>query len=178
MLKPLVVILFCTSVLTLSGCASKVPTFADRVLADGESRIDIAELWQDGNKAVLNGEKQMKAGRKAIATGRADVSKGEQYVAAGNLTVKEQRNAYQALLQRAMQHDNANTALKTADKLTDIAKEWQDAEEKIAEGKALIKSGKANIAEGESDLNEGQQLIKSGREKMREAESRYQKKEE
>ena len=47
-MKGIVLIIFLAGLANITGCATKPLTFGDRVLAEGESRIEIAEQWEQG----------------------------------------------------------------------------------------------------------------------------------
>lgn len=173
-MKGIICILFVTGLATITGCATKSPTFGDRILAEGETRIEVAEQWAQGKNESITGEKQIRGGRTLVEKGRADLRKGEQLIASGNVEVQTNRQAYQSLSQTAQGIDSGELALERVAKLRKTAKEWEDGEEKIVEGNKLIQRGNKKISEGESEISKGQQLIVSGREKMLAAESRYQ----
>jgi len=169
----LLIIVFIVAFMGISGCATKPPTFGDRILAEGESQIKIAERWNEGKKESIKGEKLVLKGRRIVEKGRANLREGEQAIASGNAAVQTNRQAYQALSQTAQGIDSAETASVRAGKLRKIANAWEDGEAQIADGKELIQRGNARISEGESLISEGQALIKRGRDKMQGAESRY-----
>jgi len=169
-------IIFALSIVMLIciwGCALKAPSFGDKVLAEGESRIEIADLWEQGKNESQKGEKQVLKGRKLVEKGRSDLREGESFIASGNLAVQNNRQAYQALSQISQGTASAEEAFGRAAKLKKIANAWEDGEEKIKKGNGLIHRGNALIDEGESEIRKGQQLIERGRDKMQEAESRY-----
>ena len=176
-MKHIIFIFFLTGlVVNLTGCVTKPPTFGDRVLAEGESRIEIAEQWEQGKKDSIAGEKQVKDGRKLVEKGRSDLRNGEQLIASGNGEVQTNRQAYQAISQTAQGIDSGEVALERVAKLKKIAKAWEKGEEKIGEGNKLIQRGNKKISDGETEIRKGQELIVVGREKMQDAESHYQKK--
>ena len=175
-MKGIVLIIFLACVANITGCATKSPTFGDRVLAEGESRVEIAEQWEQGKNDSKAGEKQVRNGRKLVEKGRSDLREGEQLIASGNVEVQTNRQAYQALSQTAQGVDSGEVALERVTKMKKIAKAWEDGEEKIAGGNKLIQRGNIKISEGESEIRKGQALIERGRDKMQNAESRYQKK--
>ena len=55
-MKDAIFILFLAGLVSITGCATKPPTFGDRVLAERESRIEIAAQWEQG-KLVLKSTK-------------------------------------------------------------------------------------------------------------------------
>jgi hypothetical protein len=173
-MKALISTIFLTGLLSLSGCTTSPPTFGNRVLAEGESRIEIAEQWEQGQKESIAGEKKVRTGQELVEEGRSYLREGEQLIALGNVEVKTNRQAYQALSQTAISIDSGEAALEKVSKLKEIAKEWEDGEEKISEGNKLIQRGNVSISEGESEIGKGQELIVRGRDKMQDAESRYQ----
>ena len=175
-MKNTIFILFLAGLVNITGCATKPPTFGDRVLAEGESRIEIAEQWEQGKNDSISGEKQIRNGRKLVEKGRSDLREGEQLIASGNVQVLTNRQAYQSLSQTAQGIDSGEIALERAAKLRKIAKDWEDGEKKIADGNKLIQRGNTKISEGESEISKGRKLIVRGRDKMQDAESRYQKK--
>ena len=77
--------------LLLAGCASAPPTFGDRVMADGQARVDIAQQWEQGSAAATRGEAQVKQGRRLLEKGRAELREGEAWIAAGNAAVQNSR---------------------------------------------------------------------------------------
>lgn len=173
MLKSILVI-FIFSLWGAIGCASKSPSFGDRVMADGESRVAIAEQWEEGKSESKKGEKQVRQGRKIVEKGRADLRKGEQLIAAGNVAAQTNRQAYQALSQTVLGEYSADSASDRVSKLKKYTKAWEEAEEEIAEGNKLIQRGNSRVSEGESEIRKGQKRIERGRAKMQDAESRYQ----
>ena len=175
-MKVTIFILVLAGLVNIVGCATKPPTFGDRVLAEGESRIEIAEQWEQGKNESIAGEKQIRRGRKLVENGRSDLREGEQLIASGNVEVQTNRQAYQALSQTAQGIDSGEVALERVAKLKKIANDWEDGEEKIAKGHKLIQRGNTKISEGESEISKGQELIVGGRDKMQNAESLYQKK--
>lgn len=177
-MRNIVIILLLAGLVNICGCATQPPTFGDRVLAEGESHIAIAEQWEQGKSDSIAGEKQVRNGRKLVESGRSDLREGEQLVASGNVEVQTNRQAYQALVQTAQGVDSGELALERVSKLKKIAKAWEDGEEKIVEGNEFIHSGNKKISNGESEIRKGQELIVQGRDKMQDAESRYQKKTE
>ena len=174
-MKHLIFIIFLTGFVSITGCTTK-PNFGDRVLAEGESRVEIAELWEQGKKDSVAGEKQVKNGRKLVEKGRSDLRKGEQLIASGNVEVQTNRQAYQSISQTAQGIDTGELALERVAKLKKIARAWERGEEKIAEGNQLIQRANKKISDGETEIRKGQELIVVGREKMQDAESHYQKK--
>lgn len=174
-MKVTIFIFIFLGLVNLVGCAIKPPTFGDRVLAEGESRIEIAEQWEQGKNDSISGEKQIRRGRKLVESGRSDLREGEQLIASGNVEVQTNRQAYQSLSQTAQGIDSGEVALKRVAKLKKIAKNWEGGEEKIAEGNKFIHSGNLKISEGESEISKGQELIAGGRDKMQNSESLYQK---
>ena len=162
-MKGIVLIILLAGLTNITGCAIKPPTFGDRVLAEGESRVEIAEQWEQGKNNSKAGEKQVRNGRKLVEKGRSDLREGEQLIASGNVEVQTNRQAYQALSQTAQGIDSGEVALERVAKMKKIAKAWEDGEEKIAEGNKLIKLGNIKISEGESEIRKGQSLIERGR---------------
>lgn len=175
-MKIFISIILLTGLLNITGCATKSPTFGDRVLAEGESRIELAEQWEQGKKDSITGEKQVRNGRKSVEKGRSNLREGEQLIASGNVEVQTNRQAYQALSQTANGIDSGEVALEKVAKLKKIAKAWEDGEDKISKGNKLIQRGNASISKGESEIRKGQELITGGRDKMQDAESHYQQK--
>lgn len=175
-MKSTLFIVFLAGLVSITGCVTKARTFGDRVLAEGESRIEIAEQWEQGKDDSISGEKQIRNGRRLVEKGRSDLREGEQLVASGNVQVQTNRQAYQALVQTAQGIDSGEIAVERAAKLKKIARDWEDGEEKIADGNKLIQRGTAKISEGESEINIGRELLVRGRDKMQDAESHYQKK--
>ncbi len=70
-MKNIISIIFLAGLVSLPGCATQ-PTFGDRMLAEGESRIEIAEQWKQGKEDSIKGEKQVKNARKLVEKGRSD----------------------------------------------------------------------------------------------------------
>ena len=169
-------IMLLTGLLSITGCATKPPTFGDRVLAEGESRIEIAKQWEQGKNDSITGEKQVRNGRKLVEKGRSYLREGEQLIASGNVEVQTNRQAYQALSQTTNGIDSGEVALERVAKLKKIAKAWEDGEDEISKGNKLIQRGDTSISEGESEIRKGQKLITGGRDKMQDAESHYQQK--
>jgi hypothetical protein len=172
-MKSFIVALLTATLITMSGCASKKPTFGDRILAEGKSRIEIAEQWEQGKNDSKKGESLVLKGRKMVENGRSNLREGEQLIAAGNVEVQTNRQAYQALSQISQATDSAEMAFGRAADLKKIAKAWEDGEEKIQKGNDLIHRGNTQINEGESEIQKGQLLIKLGRSKMQGAEDSY-----
>ncbi len=170
---PLRIILL-TSLLTIVGCTTKPPTFGERMLMEGESRVQIAEQWEEGQKLLTKGEKMRLSGQKLTEKGLTSLNKGEKLVTSGTIKVQKSKQAYQTLSQTIIGIDSADIALKQVTKLKVIANAWEDGEGSVIEGNKLIKSGKANIVEGEVNIEKGQKLIISGKDKMQAAESLYQ----
>lgn len=162
------------SLIMLSGCATKEPTFGDRVLADGESRVAIAEQWEAGKRESEKGEKQVREGRKLVEKGRADLREGERLIASGNAAVQTHRQAYQGLSQTTHSISSPDSASDLNAKMKKHAKAWEAGESQIKKGRKLITLGNERIAEGEEDIREGSALLERGREKMTGAEKRYQ----
>lgn len=81
-MKKLLSITLLTALLGLSGCSS-TPTFSERVLAEGESKIGIANQWEEGNKDLIAGQKKVKKGEKLVKKGRDYVSDGEDLIEDG-----------------------------------------------------------------------------------------------
>lgn len=175
-MKKMILILLLAGLVNITGCTAKAPTFGDLLLSEGESKIEIAEQWKEGESDVTSGEKQIRNGRKSVDKGRSDLREGEQLIASGNAQVQNNRQAYQSLSQTAQGIASAEIAVEKATKLNKIAKAWEDGEERIALGKKLIKRGNTKISEGESDISKGQTLLARGRDKMQDAESHYQEK--
>ncbi|WP_025565398.1 hypothetical protein [Psychromonas sp. SP041] len=167
-------IILLTTLLSIAGCTTTPPTFGERMQMEGESRVKIAEQWEDGQKSLTKGEKTLVSGQKLAEKGRGYLSKGEKLVASGNLKIQKNKLAYQTLSQTVVGVESADLALKRVAKLKVIANEWEDGEDNLIEGNKLIKRGKANIVEGEANIEKGQKLITSGKAKMQSAESLYQ----
>lgn len=159
----------------IAGCASNAPTFADRVLADGETRIELARQWEQGQENRKLGEKRVKKGTSLIEEGRDEVEDGESLVAVGSAAILNQRKAYQATLLGTRSIDSADTAAEHASELRNIVRDWEAGEEKLAKGQKLIKRGNVLVAEGERELTEGKALIESGQLLMHAAENEYLK---
>lgn len=175
-MKKIIYIMLLSGFVGIAGCATKPATFGDIVLADGESRIEIAEQWKQGKKDSIAGEKQVKNGEKLLKKGRADLQKGEQIIALWGAKVQANHQAYQETLQTAQGVNSGEIASEKADKLTKIAKAWEGGDNKIAEGNTLIERGKKSIAEGEADILNGQELTARGLDEMKKAESHYKTK--
>ncbi len=173
-MKKQITFILLTGLLVLTGCSSK-PTFGERVLAEGESRVALAAQWDKGKEDSIAGEKQVRNGRKLVEKGRSYLRKGEKLIASGNAEVQKNRKAYQALSQSDKGLESGEVALERVAKLKKIAKAWNEGEEKISEGNKLVHRGNSSISEGESEIAKGQALIERGREKMQDAESSYQK---
>ena len=173
-MKIFTIIILLTGLLSITGCTTPPPTFGNRVLAEGESRIEIAEQWEQGKKYSIAGEKKVRNGRKLVDKGRSYLREGEQLIASGNVEVHTNRQAYQAHSQTAISIDSGEVALERVTRLNKIAKAWEDGEEKISDGNKLIQRGNTRISEGESEIRKGQELIVRGRDKMQDAESSYQ----
>ncbi len=174
MVKRKLMVIVLGGAVLLGGCMSREPTFGERVLAEGESRVEMARLWEAGKEDAREGEKRVREGRRLVESGRAQLRKGEQLVASGNVQVQTSRQAYQGLSQTARSTGDADTASERAGKLRSYAKDWEDGEEMIADGYKLITKGRERIDTGEAEIRRGQQLMETGRRKMQEAEKAYQ----
>tara|TARA_R110001583_G_scaffold22377_5_gene83981 strand:+ start:14391 stop:14921 length:531 start_codon:yes stop_codon:yes gene_type:complete len=172
-MKKLTSIILLTSLISLSGCSTK-PTFADRVLAEGESRIDIATQWEGGKKLATTGAKQLKNGQKVLDKGLSDLNDGQQLVTLGNLEIEKNKLIFQTLSKQTIAITASKVALETATKLKNSAQAWQDGEEKVTKGNKLVQLGKANITKGDAEVQKGQALLTSGQKQMQDAESRYE----
>ena len=161
-------------IISAFGCASQPPSFGDRVMAEGESRIAIAEQWERGKRESKQGEKQVRKGRKLVERGRAELRKGEQLIASGNIAVQVNRQAYQGLSQTAQPTQSAELAAERVAQLRNYAKAWEDGEAEIVTGRKMIERGGSRIEEGESLIRKGEALLESGRAKMQNAERKYQ----
>ena len=170
---PLRIILI-AGLLTIAGCSTKPPTFGERMLLEGESRVQIAEQWEAGQKDAIKGGKLLSSGQKLADKGRSYLSQGEKLVASGTAKVKTNKLAYQTLSQTVIGINSGDLASKRVVKLKSIANEWEDGEEDIIDGNKLIKRGKADITKGEANVAKGQELVTSGQSKMKSAESLYQ----
>ncbi len=164
------IILVCAA---LGACASGPTTFADRVYAEGESKIAIAEQWERGNKAVAKGESRLDKGQKLVSKGRADLLKGEELKSSGMISVQSSRNAYAALASFPQVADNSAEVEELAVRLEKIAQTWKQGELELEKGNELLLRGNQRSAEGEAEIAAGQQLIESGRKLMRTAEQSY-----
>ena len=175
--KPLSIIgiLLILTLFLFVGCATKSSSFGEKVLSEGESRIEIAQIWELGKKESKKGEIQILKGRKLIEKGRADLRQGEKLIEEGNTAVQENRKAYQDLSQINQEPYSSASATDNVKSLKKIAEAWKLAEKQILEGHKMIKRGNARISEGESEINKGQKLLETGRTKMQEAEKSYQK---
>lgn len=100
-MKSAILVILASTTIATFGCATTAPTFGDRIKADGESTVAIAEQWEAGASLLKKGEKQVNEGHKKIANGRADLRDGEQLIIAGNIAVETNRQSYQALAQIA-----------------------------------------------------------------------------
>ncbi|WP_372880765.1 hypothetical protein [Psychromonas sp.] len=174
-MKRLISIILLTGLVGITGCSTK-PTFGERVLADGESRVALAEQWEQGKEDSIAGDKQVQKGQKLVKKGRSYLHEGEQLIASGNVAVKNNRQAYQALYQTVKGPDSGGNALLLTTKLEKFAKAWSKGEEDISAGSKLVKRGHSDISEGEAEIAKGQALMERGRTKMQQAESHYQKK--
>ncbi len=67
----------------------------------------------------------------------SDLREGEQLIASGNVKVQTNRQAYQVISQTAKGISSGEVALDRVEKLKKIAKDWEDGEEKIADGNKL-----------------------------------------
>jgi uncharacterized membrane-anchored protein len=157
------------------GCATKPSSFGEKVLSEGESRIEIAQIWELGKKESKKGEDQILKGRTLVEKGRADLRQGEKLIEEGNTAVQKNRKAYQDLSQINQEPNSSASATSNVKKLEKIAEAWKDAEKKILEGHKRIKRGNDRISEGETKISKGQNLLETGRAKMQEAEKSYQK---
>lgn len=164
-------IVFVSSMLILAGCASKEPTFGERMFAEGETRIEYAKLWEEGKNDVVKGDKLVNKGRELVEDGRDNLREGEQLVANGKMLAQSSRNAFHELSISVSDIDSPSNALKRANKLKDLAKKWEDGEDDVMDGKKLIKNGYEDISEGEAEIQKGQEFITRGREKMQQAQS-------
>ncbi|WP_298941755.1 hypothetical protein [uncultured Psychromonas sp.] len=173
MKSPIRIILLTSILSTVVGCTTAPPTFGERMLMEGESRVQIAEQWEAGQKDLTKGEATLSSGQKLADKGRSYLSKGEKLVASGNVKIQKNKLDYQTLSQTVVGVESADLALKRVAKLKVIANDWEDGEDNLIEGNKLIKRGKANIVEGEANIEKGQKLITSGNAKMQSAESLY-----
>ncbi|MCB5227684.1 hypothetical protein JAO78_012765 [Alishewanella sp. 16-MA] len=172
-MKTIATMILLTGLVSLTGCATKPPTFGERILAEGESQIAISKMWEQGKKDTREGEALLKEGKKLLADGKDYSRKGEKLLANSSADLQTNRQAFKTL---ALSANNLNTSKAASDmvarleKLTDA---WEEAEEEVEEGNELLKRGKSAQEEGESAIKKGQQLITDGKNKIVEAEERY-----
>lgn len=164
------VVLMC---LNISACTLTQPSFGDRLLVDGESRIEIAKQWEQGRNDSKKGEGYILDGRKLVERGRSELRQGEEQIASGNIAVQTNRQAYQAISQIPEQIKSPDDIAKRATRLKDIAKAWKAGETLIVHGNERIKRGNQRIIKGEAKISTGQKLIETGRKKMQASEKRY-----
>ncbi|MFT6914976.1 MAG: hypothetical protein ACJAWL_001275 [Motiliproteus sp.] len=175
-MKGIISIIVLLGLVNISGCATTAPTFGDRVLADGESKIEISRLWEQGKKETTEGDKKIKNGRGIVDKGRSYLREGERLIASGNVDVRTNRQEYQSVSKASQGIGSGTVALERVARLKKIAKNWEEGEDAIAEGKKIVRRGNENIAAGELEISNGQQLLVRGRDKMLDAESHYQDK--
>lgn len=161
----------------VAGCASEPPTFADRVMAEGQSRVEIARQWEKGSDEASRGEERVKAGRRLLDEGRAELREGEKLIASGNVAVRNSREAYRSLSLASEATVTVRDADRRNERLERVAEEWREGESRIKRGRERVEAANERIEEGESRLRSGQQLIDRGRDLMRSAENRYQRNE-
>ena len=172
-MKTIATMILLTGLVSLSGCATKPPTFGERILAEGESQIAISKMWEQGKKDTREGEDLLKEGKKLVSKGNDYLRKGEKLLANGNADLQANRQAYKSLALAANNLNTSKAAKDTVSRLNKLAGAWEDAEEEVEEGNELIKRGKDSVAEGESALEKGQTLITQGKNKILEAEKNY-----
>lgn len=89
-----------TTLLLLTGCASKEPTFGDRVAAEGAGIESLGNQWQAGKKLVEKGRKQIRKGESLLARGRESIDSGEAAVEKGERMMRESERAYDSQVSR------------------------------------------------------------------------------
>lgn len=159
----------------LAGCSTKPPTFGERILSEGESRVEIAAQWDEGNEISIEGTKEVKSGTKLVEKGQSYITKGEKLITSGNLKIQTNKQAYQTVIKTTLGVTTGSLATQQVAKLNKIAKAWNDGEEDVADGNKLIKRGNESIAEGQAKVAEGQKLVTEGQSIMTSAENLYNK---
>lgn len=96
-----ILILLLAGLVNLTGCTAKAPTFGDSVLSEAESRIEIAEQYEQGGNDAGSGEKKIRNERKSVKKGRSDLREGEPLIDSGNTQAQSNSQACQSLSQTA-----------------------------------------------------------------------------
>ena len=84
-MKTIATMILLTGLVSLSGCATKPPTFGERISAEGESQIAISKMWEQGKKDTREGEDLLKEGKKLVSKGNDYLRKGEKLLANGQM---------------------------------------------------------------------------------------------
>jgi hypothetical protein len=158
---------------SLAGCTTTPPTFGERILSEGESRVEIAAQWDEGNEMSIEGTKDVESGTKLVEKGQSYLTKGEKLITSGNLKIQTNKQSYQTVIKTTLGVTTGTLAMEQVAKLNKIAKAWKDGEEDVVDGNKLIKRGNESISEGQADIAEGQKLVSKGQEIMASAESLY-----
>jgi len=80
---------------TLSGCASRSPSFGDTIQAEGIAVKDIGEKWEEGQAMIRKGNRLVRKGNKQIAEGKENVADGASIVKTGEKLVADAERAYE-----------------------------------------------------------------------------------
>lgn len=84
-------VILLAALLGTAGCTSKPATFGDRMAAEGESRMGLAQQWEKGSKDVATGNNLVKRGERRVADGKSEISKGESEISKGEKLIKRGR---------------------------------------------------------------------------------------
>lgn len=76
-------IVLASSLILLSGCASKKDTFGSRLSEQGEQASDIAQRYEKAEKLIKAGEAKVKKGKKLSNRGETLQSNGERQISQG-----------------------------------------------------------------------------------------------
>lgn len=81
-----------STLVLLSSCAKKEPTFGDNLVQSGDEVHKIGEQWSEGERLnnkgkdlIGLGDKEIKKGGDLIAQGQSNIHKGKELISEGNL---------------------------------------------------------------------------------------------
>lgn len=80
--------------LSITGCASRGPSFGDTIQEEGNAVAGIGEKWEKGQALVRKGNRLIRKGNERIAEGKENVADGTAMVKSGEKLVADAESEY------------------------------------------------------------------------------------
>jgi len=146
-----------------TGCAS----LGGNLVSDAALSGDPVEMWNDGKKAVKNGEELVLKGQKRVDGGRKMIKESQPKVDDATDEVLQARRDYQEAVNNTGGSTTPKQVAKESATLKKIGARWEDALAEIRKHNKRIDKGNDNVDKGQSEIRKGRKMIETGSLMMR-----------